>query len=106
MPEAPAAEAVAISFEDRADGAVVVRTEDGAERAVLAPGTNGFIRGVLRGLARERRMNGKGADTPFHLVLRVDGRLALADPATGRTLDLGAFGHTNADAFARLLRPE
>jgi hypothetical protein len=32
-----------------------------------------------------------------------DGRLTLQDPATGRNLDLLAFGPTNAALFARLL---
>ena len=70
---------------------------------VLAPGSNGFIRGVLRGLVRERKRRGIGAETPFRLSYLTDGRLLLADPATGRVIDLGAFGPTNTAAFARLL---
>jgi putative photosynthetic complex assembly protein len=101
MPEVAAAASVDLTFTDRADGAVVV--EGGGAVTVLDPGTNGFVRGVLRGLARDRRARGIGAETPFRLVQRVDGRLALEDPATGRTLDLGAFGPTNAGAFARFL---
>jgi putative photosynthetic complex assembly protein len=98
---APAAASVDLVFADRADGAVVV-TGAGTE-TVLEPGTNGFVRGVVRGLARDRRARGIGPEVPFRLVSRVDGRLALEDPATGRSLDLGAFGPTNADAFRRLL---
>jgi hypothetical protein len=32
-----------------------------------------------------------------------DGALSLEDRATGRTLDLRAFGQTQVEAFARLL---
>jgi putative photosynthetic complex assembly protein len=71
--------------------------------AVLDPGTNGFVRGVLRGLARERRRQGLGSEIPFHLAQRADGRLTLVDPATERVIDLKAFGPTNTQAFARLL---
>jgi putative photosynthetic complex assembly protein len=100
-PVVAAAKSVDLVFADRADGAVEVT--GGGRTTVLEPGTNGFIRGVMRGLARDRRARGIGAEVPFHLVRRVDGRLSLEDPATGRVLDLGAFGPTNADAFSRLL---
>lgn len=100
---APAAETVALRFEDRAGAVVVKSGADGREIAVLAPGTNGFVRGVLRGLARERRKTGTGAEPPFQLVRRVDGRLSLVDPETGREIQLDAFGPTNVEAFARLL---
>ena len=32
-----------------------------------------------------------------------DGRLSLQDEATGRSIDLGAFGPTNAAVFAHLM---
>jgi hypothetical protein len=40
---------------------------------------------------------------PFRIALETDGRLLLSDPATGRTVDLRAFGPTNLEVFARLL---
>lgn len=101
-----------LRFADRDDGAVVVtgdRTHPngrGQILAVLAPGTNGFIRGVMRGLARERMLNGIGAEAPFRLNRGSTGRLTLEDPSTGRLIDLEAFGPTNAAAFARLLDAE
>ena len=55
-------------------------------------GENGFVRGTLRGLARERKRQGIGPDQPFRLVAHVDGRLTLLDPATGRRVDLESFG--------------
>jgi putative photosynthetic complex assembly protein len=89
---------------DRADGAVVITdSATGREVLVVAPGEDGFIRGTLRGLARDRRMRDLGPEAPFRLVAWSDGRLTLDDPATGRRLDLLAFGQTQAEAFARLL---
>ena len=55
-------------------------------------------------MTRERRIRGVSASTAaFELAVGADGRLTLRDPATGLTLDLLAFGPTNAGAFARLL---
>lgn len=103
---APAAalETRSVHFLDRADGAVVV-TDAKNDRtiAVLAPGTNGFVRGVMRGLARSRRIAGVGDEPPFQIIQRVDGRLDLVDPSTGRDIALEAFGHTQVEAFAMLL---
>ncbi|MBX9796830.1 photosynthetic complex assembly protein PuhC [Sphingomonas sp.] len=94
-----------LTFVDRADGAVVIADRStGAIAQTIAPGTNsGFIRGVLRGFARDRRLRGLGGDQPFTLSLWQDGQLTLTDSATGRTVELGAFGVTNRDAFINLL---
>jgi putative photosynthetic complex assembly protein len=95
---------VDLRFEDRADGGVSVRrADDGSEVAVLAPGTEGFMRATLRGLARERRRDGLGPEKPFRLTAWAGGGLGLEDTATGRVLDMRAFGPTQAEAFARLL---
>ncbi len=93
-----------LRFADRPDGAVSVTTGgDGREIAVLEPGHHGFIRSVVRGLVRERRARGIGPGPPFELRRWADGRLSFDDPATGRTVELGAFGPDNAGAFAALL---
>ena len=97
-----------LHFDDRADGAIVVRLANPApgESAVLRvvePGSQGFLRGTLRALVRERRMAGIGAQLPFHLAAHADGRLTLIDTATQRRVDLESFGPTNAAAFAQLL---
>lgn len=92
-----------LRFVDRADGAVVVERAEGGVAAVIEPGTGGFVRGVVRGLARERRARGVGREPAFRLTRWSDGRLTLADPATGRTLALDGFGVTNKQAFADLL---
>ncbi len=108
QPDRPAPSAVvqsvALVFEDRADGGISI-IDQGSGRLVdtLPPGSNGFVRGVLRGLARERRADHVGAEQPFRLTRWADGRLSLDDPATGRHIDLEVFGMTNAGAFAEIL---
>lgn len=95
-----------LRFEDHADGSIAVR--DAASGALLhsvAPGSNGFLRSTMRGLARERRRQGLGPEQPFELLGRADGRLTLVDPGTGRRIDLESFGPGNASVFARLLPP-
>jgi putative photosynthetic complex assembly protein len=58
----------------------------------------------MRGLAHDRKSRGIGAAPPFLLSRWNDGRLALEDTATRRQIDLDAFGSSNKDAFAQLLR--
>jgi len=98
----------ALHFEDREDGGVAVYAEgpDGKLVEVLEPGTNGFVRSVIRGLVRERRREGLGREPGFRLTRWADGRISLDDLATGRRVELDAFGPTNAGAFADLLLAE
>ncbi len=104
---APEASIVAqheLKFEDRANGAVAVY-EDGAAQptTIVNAGTNGFLRGTMRALARDRNQHEIGRNTPFKLTVWSDGRLTLEDPAVGRRVELQAFGPTNAGAFAKLI---
>lgn len=88
-------------------GDVVVKGLDGATVAVIRPESEqGFVRGVMRGLARERRLHGVVADTPFRLQLWADSGLTLTDLATGRQIELGGFGPTNRAAFAQMLEEQ
>jgi putative photosynthetic complex assembly protein len=104
MPETPVVIVKELRFLDRADGAVVILdARDGALVGTVAPGTNGFLRSTLRGLARERKRQDIGMGPPFRLSSRADGSVVLEDPATGRRVDLDAFGPTNAGAFAQWL---
>lgn len=96
-----------LRFLDRADGAVVVTDLAGGSVATIMPASEqGFVRGVLRGLARERRLREVGPDAPFRLELWSDNGLTLTDLGTGRQIELGAFGPTNRAAFAAMLSPE
>ena len=91
-------------FEDRPDGSIAVLDASGQQVVhTAAPGTNGFLRGTMRGLARERMRQGVGRDVPFRLVGHSDGRLTLEDPGIGRRVDLGSFGPTNAAVFAQIM---
>lgn len=106
-PDAPVLMSRTLQFADRADGGVDV-TDARTHRVVeTVTGQAGFIRGTLRGLARERRRAGIGPEAPFELVAHTDGRLTLIDPSTARRIDLESFGPTNLGQFARLLeRPQ
>lgn len=101
-PSAPVA-SLDLRFTDEADGSVGVWNAAGGRAGSFAPGTNGFARGVLRGLARERHRESIGTAPPFRLTRWADGRLTLDDPATRRHVDLDVFGPTNVAAFARLI---
>lgn len=93
-------------FADGADGSVVVRQAGQDQPIAELSGEQGFLRGTLRGLARTRKAEGIGQGVPFRLVAWADGRLTLEDPATGRVLDLSAFGPMNTAVFGRLLTAE
>lgn len=96
-----------LAFEDRADGAVVVKDTDSGETLAVLMGENdggGFVRGVMRGMARERKMKAMGQEPPFELALWANGSLSLLDPATGRSVELGSFGPDNRAAFAKFLK--
>lgn len=95
-----------LRFIDGEDGSVIVETLDGERlTAVAAFSENGFIRGVMRGMARERHMRNVGPDAPFRLTLWADQSLTLTDQETGREVELSAFGPTNRQAFVALLSP-
>lgn len=96
-----------IRFSDRADGAVVVSdARTGRQIEVVEPGTEGFVRGAMRGLVRQRRLADIGPEVPFRLSTWPDGRITLQDLANDNTMELHAFGRTNAEAFLRLLATE
>ncbi len=94
-------------FRDMPDGSLAV-TAAADERVVemLAPGSGGFVRGVMRGLNRERKLRGIGPEPSFRLTRWRDGGLSLSDSATGVRIDLEPFGPSNSAAFARLLLSE
>ncbi|MFN9737438.1 MAG: photosynthetic complex assembly protein PuhC [Pseudomonadota bacterium] len=103
-PRAPVVAERLLHFADKPEGGVQVHdARDGQLVARVAPGEEGFLRGALRGLARERKRERIGPETPFRLSSRADGRLLLEDPATARLIDLGAFGPGNVAVFTRML---
>jgi putative photosynthetic complex assembly protein len=103
IPESPTVAQVDLRFEDKADGSVVIHDGAGALLATLAVSQDGFIRGAMRSLTRQRQIVGVGQEQPFRLERRENGRLSLSDPATGGRIELDAFGPSNSAAFARFL---
>ncbi|HEX7718596.1 MAG TPA: photosynthetic complex assembly protein PuhC, partial [Woeseiaceae bacterium] len=76
-------------FEDLDDGSVaILEANDRLLIDVLEPGTNGFLRATLRGLARGRKAMAAGPEQPFRLQLTEHGRLLLVDPVTSQEVDL------------------
>jgi putative photosynthetic complex assembly protein len=92
-----------LRFDDGLDGSVSAIDVGNGQLVQRFEGEQGFLRGTLRAMARERRLHGLGAGQPFELILLNDGRLTLHDPATGMRIALESFGSTNTGVFARLL---
>jgi len=90
-------------FQDQKDGGVRVADGVSGQTLTVLVGEQGFVRGALRALSRERYSRGIGSAEPFDLIARVDGRLTLMDPSTGQRVDLESFGPTNTAEFARFL---
>jgi len=101
-PDAAPAKVLQLRFEDRPDGSIAVINYKTGQEIDSIQGEAGFVRGTLRGLAQERKRRGLDSGPPFDLIYRADGRLTLADTATGRLVDLESFGPTNASTFFKL----
>lgn len=106
QPDAPAVDSRSLRFEDRPDGSISVIDARSGHTVHTVVGEAGFIRGTLRGMARERKRSGGGPEQAFELVSHADGRLTLSDAVTGRVIDLAAFGPINAAAFAVMLHAD
>ena len=99
-----AAQERTLRFFDEADGSV--RIEDGATGEVLARhgvGQGGFIRATVRSLVHQRRIRGLGAEVPFTLTRWENDGMTLADPVTGRSVEVSSFGPDNRAVYANLL---
>ena len=104
VPDPPTAWEMSLRFEDMPDGSVRVSdATDGRPLAVFA-GEQGFLRGSLRAMARQRRVAQAERDAPLLLRELADGRLVLIDPTQGVRIDLDSFGPSNKAVFAGLRR--
>ncbi len=101
-PTAPVQWQRSLNFEDRPNGDIAVLDAGTRQQIASFQGEQGFVRGTLRALARERKRRELGPEQAFELIGHVDGRLTLRDPATGAQIALESFGPTNAAIFARL----
>ncbi len=94
-----------LQFADAPDGAILVTDANTKQTSArLEPGSNGFIRGALRALARSRTAAGIPRDVPFRLVRYTDGRLVLIDPSTKQSVTISSFGPTQIASFDQLLQ--
>lgn len=98
------AEIRTLRFFDEPDG--TVRVEDGATGEVLSrfgQGEGGFIRATVRNLVHQRRIRNQGPEVPFTLTRWTNDNLTLADPVTGRTVEVSSFGPDNRAVYADML---
>jgi putative photosynthetic complex assembly protein len=95
-----------LNFIDQPDGSISVIDQETHDIVENFSGEQGFLRGTLRALVRERKLRGLDADQAhaFELIAHDGGRLTLRDPATDASIALESFGPTNTAVFARLLR--
>ncbi len=84
-------------------GVAILDPGTGREHARLAPGEDGFMRGLLRVLDRERMLHGVPSEGPVEILRWPGGHLALRDPATEWRAELIGFGADNFAAFATLV---
>jgi len=91
-----------LRFVDTAEGDVLALDAASGTPVARFVGEQGFVRGTLRALARERSRRGLGPEAPLQLTALRDGRLILQDPSTGERIGLEAFGATNLAVFAAL----
>jgi putative photosynthetic complex assembly protein len=101
---APVVEQRDLMFADAANGSVDVI--DAGEKQLIAelkPGQDGFVRVVMRSMARDRTVLGGLPDKPFRLARHSDDALTLTDLATGEVVMLNAFGGMNRKSFEQFL---
>ncbi len=91
-----------LHFLDRPGGDIGVVDAASGREVARFEGEQGFVRGALRTLVRERKSRRIGPEQPFELTGHPGGRLSLRDPATGTRISLESFGPANAGLFAQL----
>jgi len=106
LPPAQVVQQRSLAFRDRSDGGVEVldAARAGETVFVVQPNTGGFVRGVLRSLARTRRADSVGPLPPFTFTRWSDGRFTLDDPSTGAHVNLEVFGASNSRPFAEIFQ--
>lgn len=100
--DAPVSWQRSLRFEDRPNSDIAVLKAHSQIEVTRFQGEQGFVRGILRTLSRERMRRGIGSGPAFELIGHTDGRLTLMDPSTGARIDLESFGPVNMSSFAQL----
>ena len=65
---------------------------------------NRFVRVVMSSLKFERDGANAADNSPYRIVRWEDGRVSVADPVSGRSIELAAFGRNQVATFENLLR--
>lgn len=91
-----------LRFVDQPGGDIAVIDAVMGQEVARYQGEQGFVRGTLRALNRQRQLRGIGPQAPLTLIAHDGGRLTLQDDATGEKIHLESFGSTNKAAFERL----
>jgi putative photosynthetic complex assembly protein len=92
-------------FADTPDGQILAIDYIDSKEVAKFKGEQGFLRGTLRALARERKRRNIGPEAPFQVIAHTDGRLTLLDPSTSQRIDLESFGPINSAIFRSLKTP-
>ncbi len=98
-------------FKDDPNGDILIEvlptpTKPGltGESSLRFSGEQGFLRGTLRALARDRKVRHLSPEAPFELALHQDGHLSITDTLTHHGIDLEAFGPDNLAVFVKILQ--
>ena len=104
LPGASVVDSRLLRFVQESDGGVtVIDGETGLAIADAPPGAEGFLKGALRGLMRIRMGEQTPHGAPYRLQRLANGQLMLIDTSTGVSLDLNAYGRSNAAVFGEFL---
>ena len=101
QPDTPVVWKKELRFEDGAHGEILVYNT-AAQKIATFEGEQGFLRGTLRALARERKKRSISPDAAFELSGHADGQMVLRDPSTGEAIHLASFGPSNAQVYRQL----
>jgi len=99
--DAPIVWKKALHFEDGSHGEILV-LDATQKRIATFEGEQGFLRGTLRALARERKKRSISGEAAFELSGHADGQMVLSDPTTGASIHLASFGPSNAQIYRQL----
>ena len=91
-----------LHFYDTSDGKILITDTNGANVSLVGR-EGGFMRAVLRSLAKDRLDMGIGPEEPFKLIANQMGLISIVDPVTGKKVDVSSFGQVNAEIFTTLL---
>ena len=101
QPDAPVVWKKDLRFADGEHGEILV-FDTTSQKIASFEGEQGFLRGTLRALARERKKRSISPEVAFELSGHADGQMVLRDPATGEAIHLASFGPSNAQVYRQL----